>query len=92
MPEHGAGRRRHPAVVRLRGADGHERPGAGAERVAAQELQLAGLVAAHAETGQVVALDPQPLPARQPGPRSSGVGQRRQATHEGGDRTRLRAC
>ena len=77
-PEHGAGRRRQPAVVRLRGADGHERAGAGADRIAAQELQLADLVAAHAQTGQVVALDPQPLPACQPRPALERCGQQRQ--------------
>ena len=67
-PEHGAGGRGHPAVVRLRGADGHERAGAGRQRLAAQELELARLVAAHAEPGEVVALDPQPPSARQLGP------------------------
>ena len=66
--EHGAGGRRQPAVVRLGGADGHERACAGDDRLAAQELQLADLVATHAEAGQVVALDPQPLPAGQFGP------------------------
>ncbi len=77
-PEHGAGRRRQPAVVRLRGADGHERAGAGADRIAAQELQLADLVAAHAQAGQVVALDPQPLPARQLRPALERCRQQRQ--------------
>ena len=66
--EHGAGGGRHPAVVGLRRADGDQRAGAAAQRLGAQELQLAGLVAAGAEPGQVVALDPQPGPARQPGP------------------------
>ena len=77
-PEHGAGRRRQPAVVRLCGADGHERAGAGADRIAAQELQLADLVAAHAQTGQVVALDPQPLPACQLRPALERCRQQRQ--------------
>ena len=76
--EHGAGGRRHPAVVGLPGADRDERPGAGPQRLAAQELQLAGLVAAGAEPGEVVALDPQAGAAGQARPALQRRRQRRQ--------------
>ena len=48
-PEHRSGGCGHAAMVGLRRAHRHERPCARGERRAAQELQLAGLVAAHAE-------------------------------------------
>ena len=76
--EHGAGGGRDPAVVGLLGADGDQGPGAQLERLAAEELQLARLVAAGAEPGQVVALDPQPGAARQPGTALERRRQRRQ--------------
>ena len=63
--EPGAGRRRHPAVVRLRRTDGDERLGVGGHRRAAQELELACLVAPAAEPGQIVTFHPQPGAARQ---------------------------
>src|SRR4051812_23058473 len=49
----------HAAVVRLPGTDGDETISAGGERFSAQELELARLVAADAETGQIVSFDPQ---------------------------------
>ena len=53
-----AGRARgHSRVVRLHGAGRDERGGAGAPGVADQVLQLASLVAAAGEAGEVVALD-----------------------------------
>ena len=61
------------------GSDGDERPGTGAQRLGAQELELAGLVAAGAEPRQVVALDPQPGPARQARSPLERGRQRRQA-------------
>jgi hypothetical protein len=45
-------------VVRLQGADGDQRVRACLQRLADEELELAGLVAAAGKTGQVVALDP----------------------------------
>ena len=78
QPEHGTGRRRHPAVVRLSGADRHERARSGGLRRAAQVLQLARLVAAHAEPGEVVALDPQPHATGQQRPTLERRRQRRQ--------------
>ena len=77
--EHGARRRRHPAVVRLRGAHGHQRAGTAAERVAAQELQLAGLVPTGTKAGEVVALQPQTHTAGQPRPPLQWRGQGSQA-------------
>ena len=53
----------HPTVVRLRRADRDERLRAAGDGVTAEELELARLVATATETGEVVALDPQPRPA-----------------------------
>ena len=58
-PQPGAGGGGHPTVVRLRRADRHERPSIRRHSLATQELQLPRLVAAGAEAGEVVALDPQ---------------------------------
>ncbi len=57
--EPGARGRGHPAVVGLAGSDGDERVSALGHRRTAQVLELAGLVAAHPQPRQVVALDPQ---------------------------------
>ena len=65
--EHGPCCGSHPAVVRLRRADGDQAAGAAAQRLGAQELQLARLVPTGTEPRQVVTLDPQPSAARQPG-------------------------
>ena len=54
-------------VVRLHGAVGDQGVGAQPERVADQELELAGLVAAGRKPGAVVALDEQRRSAEQPG-------------------------
>ena len=66
-PEHGPRGGRHPAVVRLRRADGDQAAGAAAQRLGAQELQLASLVPTGTQPRQVVTLDPQPSAARQTG-------------------------
>ena len=50
------------------------------DRIAAQELQLANLVATHHQAGQVVALDPQPLPAGQLWPTLERCRQQRQGS------------
>ncbi len=63
-PEHRAGGSRHPAVVRLRGTDGDQRARALGHRGAAEELELACLVPAHPEPGEVVALHPEPTNRR----------------------------
>ncbi len=55
----GTGGGGHPAVVRLRRADRDERPSARGNRLGTQELQLARLVAAGTEAGEVVALHPE---------------------------------
>ena len=70
----GPGGRRHPAVVRLGGADRDERLGVRVERGATQELELARLVAAAPEAAEVVTLHQQSRPAGKVGPTSSGVG------------------
>ena len=67
-------RGREPGVVALGGAAGDERRGAGPERLGAEVLELAHLVAASAEPGEIVALDPQvawskPQQGGQPGRR-----------------------
>ena len=51
--------RGHARVVALRAAAGHERVAAPGERLRAEVLELAGLVAAERETGEVVALHEQ---------------------------------
>ena len=54
----GAGRRSgHARVVRLHGAARHQRIGALAQRVCDEELELACLVAAEREAGEIVAFD-----------------------------------
>ena len=67
-PQHGTGGGRHAAVVGLRRADRHQRACTGGLCRAAQVLELARLVAAHSEPGQVVALHPQPRAAGQQRP------------------------
>lgn len=47
-------------MIRLTRTDGDERPRTIAYGVTAQELEFAGLVAAHAQAGEVVAFHPQP--------------------------------
>ena len=69
-----SGRRGHAAVVRLAGADGDQGVGTLGESHAAEMLELAGLVAAHPQARQVVALHPEPGTAGQQRPSSSGVG------------------
>ena len=81
--EDGAGGSRDPAVVGLLGPDGDQRPGAELERLAAEELQFARLVAPGAEPGQVVALDPEPDAAGQPGAAFEGRRQGRQRGRAG---------
>ena len=57
-PEFAGGGGRLADVVRLHGAHGEHRVGTRPERVAHDELELAGLVAAARKSGAVVALDP----------------------------------
>ncbi len=76
--EASAGRRGHAAVVGLAGADRDQRVRAVGLRRAAEELQLPGLVATHAQAGEVVALDPQPGAAGQHRPPLQRRGQRGQ--------------
>ena len=88
-PEHGTGRGRHPAVVRLRGTDRHERTRLRRQRAAP-----------HRNSSLRALLPPMPSPVRSSrlthsrappgscGPRSSGVGKGRRAGPAGGDRTR----
>ena len=64
--EPGAGGGRHPTVVGLTRTHGHQRVGAGRQCRTAQQLELAGLVATHAQPGEIVPLDPQAGAAREP--------------------------
>ena len=59
-PEPVRRRRGHARVVALRAAAGHERVAAPGERLGAEVLELAGLVAAEREPGEVVALHQEP--------------------------------
>jgi hypothetical protein len=91
----GAGRRGHSAVVGLAGADRDQRVRAGRLRRAAEQLQLPGLVASHAQAGQVVTLHPEPGAPRQHRPPLQGSGERGQR-HPGrrdqGPVERLEGC
>ena len=71
----GTGRGRHPAVVRLPCADGDQAVRTVGLRLTTEELEFAGLVPAHAEAGQVVALEPQLCTARKPRPTFQRRGQ-----------------
>ena len=57
--ENGTGGGRHSTVVRLTGTHRDETCRTGRHGVTTEELQFAGLVATHAQAGQIVALDPQ---------------------------------
>ncbi len=70
----------HPTVVRLRGANRDQRTGAGRNGLAAEELELARLVPAAAETREVISLHPESTAA---GKGRAGFERRRQ----GGERS-----
>lgn len=78
-PETGGGRRHLALAVRLHDAAGDQAVGAGGDRLVEHGIELAQLVAAAAEAGQVLALDPQRGPAEMAAEPTERLERRREA-------------